>query len=49
MAVWLTRNIIIHLVSRSINNPTTYEDCSRLRRTSNIRNIKQATFVKNLS
>lgn len=46
MAVWLERNIIIQLVSRSINKPPTYEDSSRLHKTFNICNIKEATFVK---
>lgn len=38
-AVLLQRNIIIHLVSRSINKPL-QEDCSRHRRTLNICNGK---------
>lgn len=44
MAVWLQRNIIIHLISRCINRPLTYEHCSGLCKSFNICNIKQAAW-----
>lgn len=49
MAVWLKRNIIIHLVSKSVNKPPPSKDCSRLHKTFNTVRLKRFFLMANTS